>query len=59
MGFDYLAFSDRIVITTNIQARYPYSDTGEFPQGARGGRQEQLTEIAILAAKTSRLRPVT
>jgi alkanesulfonate monooxygenase SsuD/methylene tetrahydromethanopterin reductase-like flavin-dependent oxidoreductase (luciferase family) len=54
MGFDYLAFSDHIVIPTDIQARYPYSDTGEFRQGARGGRHEQLTEIAILAAKTSR-----
>jgi len=59
MGFDYLAFSDHIVIPTDIQARYPYSDTGEFPQGARGGRHEQLTEIAFLAAKTSRLRLVT
>jgi alkanesulfonate monooxygenase SsuD/methylene tetrahydromethanopterin reductase-like flavin-dependent oxidoreductase (luciferase family) len=52
MGFDYLAFSD-------IQARYPYSDTRQFPQGARCGRHEQLTEIAFLAAKTSRLRLVT
>ncbi len=59
MGFDYLAFSDHLVIPTDIQARYPYSDTGEFPQGSRGGRHEQLTEIAFLAAKTSRLRLVT
>ena len=59
MGFDYLACSDHIVIPTDIQARYPYSETGEFPQGARGGRHEQLTEIAFLAAKTSRLRLVT
>jgi alkanesulfonate monooxygenase SsuD/methylene tetrahydromethanopterin reductase-like flavin-dependent oxidoreductase (luciferase family) len=59
MGFDYLAVSDHIVIPTDIQARYPYSDTREFPQGARGGRDVQLTEIAFLAAKTSRLRLVT
>jgi probable F420-dependent oxidoreductase len=59
MGFDYLAFSDHIVIPTDIQARYPYSDTGEFPQGSRGGRHEQLTEVAFVAAKTSRLRFVT
>jgi alkanesulfonate monooxygenase SsuD/methylene tetrahydromethanopterin reductase-like flavin-dependent oxidoreductase (luciferase family) len=59
MDLDYLAFSDHIVIPTDFQARYPYSDTGEFPQGARGSRHEQLTdEITILAAKTSRLRPV-
>jgi hypothetical protein len=54
MGFDYLAFSEHIVIPTDFQARYPYSATGEFPRGARGSRHEQLTdEIAILAAKTS------
>ena len=59
MGFDYLAFSDHIVIPTDIQARYPYSETGEFPAGSRGGRHEQLTVIAFIAAKTSRLRLVT
>jgi probable F420-dependent oxidoreductase len=59
MGFDYLTFSDHIVIPTDIQARYPYSETGEFPQGARGGRHEQLTEVAFIAAKTSRVRLVT
>jgi alkanesulfonate monooxygenase SsuD/methylene tetrahydromethanopterin reductase-like flavin-dependent oxidoreductase (luciferase family) len=58
MGFDYLAFSDHIVIPTDIQARYPYFDTGEFPQQARRPTRA-ITEIAILAAKTSRLRLVT
>ncbi|HUA77849.1 MAG TPA: TIGR03619 family F420-dependent LLM class oxidoreductase [Acetobacteraceae bacterium] len=59
MGFDYLTFSDHIVIPADIRARYPYSETGEFPQGARAGRHEQLTEIAFIAAKTSRIRLVT
>ena len=59
LGFDYMAFSDHIVIPTDIQARYPYSETGEFPAGSRGGRHEQLTVIAFIAAKTSRLRLVT
>jgi probable F420-dependent oxidoreductase len=59
MGFDYLTFSDHIVIPTDIRARYPYSETGEFPQGARAGRHEQLTEVAFVAAKTSRIRLVT
>jgi probable F420-dependent oxidoreductase len=59
MGFDFLTFSDHVVIPTDIQARYPYSETGEFPQGARGGRHEQLTEVAFIAAKTSRIRLVT
>ena len=59
MGFDYATFSDHVVIPTDINSRYPYSDTGEFPGGARGGRHELLTEVAFVAAKTSRLRLVT
>ncbi len=57
IGFHYAAFSDHIVIPTDIQARYPYSETGEFPTGARTARHEQLTTIAFIAAKTSRLYP--
>lgn len=59
IGFHYAAFSDHIVIPTDIQARYPYSETGEFPTGARTARHEQLTTIAFIAAKTSRLYLVT
>jgi len=59
MGFDYLSFSDHVVMPTDIEARYPYSETGEFPQGSRGGRHEQLTEIAFVAGRTSRIRLVT
>jgi hypothetical protein len=55
IGFDYLAFSDHIVIPTDIRD-IPIPTRVSFPQGARGSRHEQLTdEIAILAAKTSRL----
>ncbi len=59
MGFDYLTVSDHIVIPRDIEARYPYSATGEFPSGGRGDWYEQLTSAAYVAAKTSRLRIVT
>ena len=59
MGFDYATFSDHVVIPMAIAAEYPYSASGEFPSGARGERHEQLTEIAWIAAKTTRLRLVT
>jgi len=59
MGFGYATFSDHVVIPTDISARYPYSETGEFPQGSRGARLEQLASIAFVAAKTSRLRLLT
>ena len=59
MGFDYLTLSDHIVIPRDIEARYPYSATGEFPSGGRGDWYEQLTSAAYVAAKTTRLRMVT
>ncbi len=59
IGFDYATFSDHVVIPADISTRYPYTDSGEFPNGARGERHEQLTEVAWVAAKTTRLRLVT
>jgi probable F420-dependent oxidoreductase len=59
MGYDYLAVSDHVVIPNDIDARYPYSATGEFPAGSRSGRHEQLTALAFIAAKTSRIRLLT
>ncbi|HUN47493.1 MAG TPA: TIGR03619 family F420-dependent LLM class oxidoreductase [Stellaceae bacterium] len=58
MGFGFASFSDHVVIPTSISPNYPYSETGEFPQGSRGGRHEQLTEMAFVAAKTTRLKLV-
>lgn len=59
IGYDYAAVSDHLVEPIDIHARYPYSESGEFPRGSRGDRHEQLTTIAYLAAKTSRLRFLT
>jgi probable F420-dependent oxidoreductase len=59
MGYDFASFSDHVVIPRDIEAKYPYSDTGEFPAGSRVDRHEQLTALAFVAGKTSRLRLVT
>ncbi|MBS0518196.1 MAG: LLM class F420-dependent oxidoreductase [Proteobacteria bacterium] len=59
LGYDYATFSDHVVIPTDIRARYPYSDTGEFSTAGNGERNEQLIELAFVAARTSRLRLVT
>src|SRR5260370_20336205 len=59
MGYDYTTISDHVVIPHDIEAKYPYSDTGEFPGRAGGDRHEQLTAVAFVAGKTSRLRLVT
>src|SRR4030095_3177412 len=36
IGYDYAAISDHIVEPIDIHARYPYSESGEFPEGSRG-----------------------
>ena len=59
IGYDYATISDHVVIPRDIEARYPYSDTGEFPGRSRGDRHEQLTAVAFIAGKTTRLRLVT
>src|SRR5438552_15872431 len=59
IGYDYCTLSDHVVIPRELEKKYPYSDTGEFPGRAGGGRHEQLTAVAFVAAKTSKLRLVT
>jgi probable F420-dependent oxidoreductase len=59
LGYDYATFSDHVVIPTDINAKYPYSNSGEFPSGSRGGRHEQLTEMAFVAGMTKKLRLVS
>src|ERR1700757_3841065 len=59
IGYDYATISDHVVIPHDIEAKYPYSDTGEFPGRSRGDRHEQLTAVAFIAGKTSRLRLFT
>src|ERR1700676_3063376 len=59
IGYDYCTISDHVVIPRELEAKYPYSDTGEFPGRAGGDRHEQLTAVMFVAAKTSKLRLVT
>ena len=59
VGYDYCTISDHVAIPRDMEAKYPYSDTGEFPGRAGGDRHEQLTAVTFVAAKTSKLRLVT
>src|SRR5207248_5877154 len=58
-GYVSCTLIDRVVIPRELEAKYPYSDTGEFPGRGGGDRHEQLTAVAFVAAKTSKLRLVT
>jgi probable F420-dependent oxidoreductase len=59
MGYNLISFSDHLVIPNNIDAKYPYSETGEFPGAARMERHEQLTGLAFIAAKTKTAKLLT
>jgi probable F420-dependent oxidoreductase len=59
IGYDYCTLSDHVIIPRELENKYPYSDTGEFPGRAGGDRHEQLTAVTFVAAKTSKLRLVT
>jgi probable F420-dependent oxidoreductase len=56
LGFDYVTISDHIMVPRNLQSKYPYTGTGEFPAGAAAAWLEQLTTAAWLAGLTKKLR---
>jgi probable F420-dependent oxidoreductase len=56
LGFDYVTISDHIMVPRNLESRYPYTDTGEFPAGTQAAWLEQLATTAYIAALTKRLR---
>ena len=35
LGFDYVTISDHIMVPKNLDSKYPYTDTGEFPAGTQ------------------------
>jgi probable F420-dependent oxidoreductase len=57
LGFHSTVIADHIVFPVQIASKYPYTVTGAFPGG--GDTLEQLTLMAFVAAKTSRLRLIT
>ena len=59
LGYGYVTISDHIVIPADIDSRYPYSDSGEFPSGTQVDRHEQLMTCMFVAARTDHLRIVT
>ena len=56
LGFDYVTISDHIMVPRNLESKYPYTGSGEFPAGASAAWLEQLTTTAYIAALTKKLR---
>jgi probable F420-dependent oxidoreductase len=56
LGFDYATVSDHIMVPRNLESKYPYTDTGEFPAGTQAAWLEQLATTAFISALTKKLR---
>lgn len=59
LGFARVTVSDHVIFPRTINARYPYSESGDFPNAGDGDVFDQLTVIAFLAARTTVLRFLT
>ncbi len=59
LGYAYAAATDHIVVPNDIETRYPYTETGQFPGSASGEYMEPLSLMAFLAAATSKIRLLT
>ena len=59
LGFAHLSLSDHVVVPRTIGSRSPYSESGEWAGAASGDCFEQLTELAFLAALTTKPRLIT
>jgi probable F420-dependent oxidoreductase len=56
LGFDYVTVSDHIMVPRNLESKYPYTNTGEFPAGPTAAWLEQLATTAFMAGITKKLR---
>jgi probable F420-dependent oxidoreductase len=59
MGFDYLGFSDHVVIADAVDSVYPYTADGKWFAEHSGECLEQISTICFAAAVTSRIRLLT
>ncbi len=57
LGFSSVMIADHLVFPVTIKSKYPYTVTGVFP--GQGDVLDQLSLMAFVAAKTTRLRLVT
>ena len=56
LGFVHLGLSDHVVIATEVDSIYPYTQTGTWFAQDSGICLEQITALGFIAAATTRLR---
>lgn len=56
LGFSHIGVNDHVVVPTDINSRYPYTEQGQWPGKAFGEALEMLTTMAFIAGATERIR---
>ena len=59
LGYEHFGMSDHVVVATDVNSAYPYSETGKFFAQDTGVSLEQVTALSFVAASTSRIRLLT
>ena len=59
LGYEHFGMSDHVIVATEVNSAYPYSETGKFFAQDTGISLEQLTALSFVAASTQRIRLLT
>ena len=59
LGFEHFGMSDHVIVATEVNSAYPYSETGKFFAQDTGVSLEQITALSYVASATDRIRLLT
>ena len=56
LGYEHFGMSDHVIVATEVDSAYPYSETGKFFAQDTGISLEQVTALSFVASATERIR---
>lgn len=56
LGYDHFGMSDHVVVATDVDSSYPYSETRKFFAQDTGVSLETITALSFVASATSKIR---
>jgi len=59
LGYEHFGMSDHVIVATEVDSAYPYSETGKFFGQDTGVSLEQITALSFVASATDRIRLLT
>src|SRR5689334_16743974 len=59
LGYEHFGMSDHVIVATDVESAYPYSQSGKFYAQDTGISLEQVTALSFVAACTSHIRLLT